>query len=239
VLFRSPYAFHTLGSATAVAAGAYAAVRGYPKRDAAEDFYLLNKLAKIGTVLRSGGPPVRIQSRASDRTPFGTGRRVAEAVASGEHDFYSPKVFEALRPLLGAFASFAEHGAVERLYADIDVLTPCVRDAVLALFAHLDARSEFEAASREVRVPAARRRRVHSWFDAFRTLKLVHTLRDRCFPSVSWRVALAGAPFCGPSPAGDDEAFVRTRTTLANAERNLPLLTGPTLQPRPDFASIS
>lgn len=225
----SPYAFHTLGSATAVSAHAYAAVRGYPKREAAEDFYLLNKLAKVGAVLRAGGPPVRIQSRASDRTPFGTGRRVAEAIASGEHDFYSPDVFAALRPLFGALESFAEHGAVERLYADIDVMSDCVHKSVIDLFENFDARTEFEAASREVQAPAARRRRVHSWLDAWRTLKLVHSLRARCFPSVPWRTALAAAPFCEPSLGRDDVTFASARTMLADAERNLPRYAGPTV----------
>ena len=42
-LAGSPYAFHTLGSTISVSATAYAQVRGFPRRDAAEDFYFLNK----------------------------------------------------------------------------------------------------------------------------------------------------------------------------------------------------
>src|SRR6185369_2263078 len=99
---------------------------------------------------------------------------------------------------LVAFESFADHGAVDRLYADIDAMPECVRESVRALFEDLDARPEFLAASREVRLPAARRRRVHSWFDAWRTLKLIHSLRARCFPSVSWQTALATSPFWEP-----------------------------------------
>ncbi len=48
---RSPYAFHTIGSSMAVSPVHYARVRGFPKREAGEDFYLLNKLAKLGSVL--------------------------------------------------------------------------------------------------------------------------------------------------------------------------------------------
>ncbi len=29
-------------------------------------------------------------------------------------------------------------------------------------------------------------RQVHTWFDAFRTLKLIHFLRDDCLPSISY-----------------------------------------------------
>jgi hypothetical protein len=234
----SPYAFHTLGSATAVSAAAYAAVRGHPKREAAEDFYLLNKLAKVAKVERSSAAAVRIQSRRSDRTPFGTGRRVAETIASGERDFYSPEVFDALRSLLTVFDSFSVHGSAERARTDVGALPPEIRQVVLSFFEDFDAMSELQAASREVRTPDARRRRVHSWFDAFRTLKFIHAVRDQCHPSVPWHAALAGAPFFEAALAAapladacalaDDPAFVPERTALARAEANLPRYAGPT-----------
>ena len=45
---NSPYNFFTIGSILAFKADSYTAVRGFPKRSAGEDFYLLNKLAKLG-----------------------------------------------------------------------------------------------------------------------------------------------------------------------------------------------
>ena len=75
----SPYAFHTIGSTLAVHATAYARVRGFPKRLAAEDFYLLNKLAKVGTIRSLDGEPIRLSARTSNRTPFGTGRALERA----------------------------------------------------------------------------------------------------------------------------------------------------------------
>ncbi|MGB5218034.1 MAG: hypothetical protein WBN66_07015, partial [Smithella sp.] len=44
---RSPWAFHSIGSTIAVSPEAYLAVRGMNKREAGEDFYFLNKLAKV------------------------------------------------------------------------------------------------------------------------------------------------------------------------------------------------
>lgn len=222
----SPYAFHTLGSATAVSGLAYAKVRGYPRREAAEDFYLLNKIAKVGRIVRSRRAAVKLRSRASTRTPFGTGSRVVEAVARGDRDFYSPLVFGALRRLLFALDAFAEHTEVDRLYADIDGFELGVRDLLVSTFDELGARFVFEAAARELRTVGARRLRVHSWFDAFRTLKLVHALRDRCFSNVPWQDALAGAPFRGRAPSHDAAA---ARLELARAERELPIGAGPTL----------
>ena len=56
----SPYAHHTLGSCLAVKADAYAQVRGFPKRAGAEDFYLLNKLAKLGAIARTQGQSIAV-----------------------------------------------------------------------------------------------------------------------------------------------------------------------------------
>src|SRR5260370_15593309 len=69
----SPYAFHTLGSTVAVHTLAYAKVRGFPRRAAGEDFYLLNKLAKVGSIAQLDGAPLIIRGRRSHRLPFGTG----------------------------------------------------------------------------------------------------------------------------------------------------------------------
>ncbi len=69
----SPYGFHSLGSTLAVNANAYAAVRGFPARKGAEDFYLLNKLIKTNPVISLVEPKIQLIARRSHRVPFGTG----------------------------------------------------------------------------------------------------------------------------------------------------------------------
>ncbi len=92
---RSPYAYHSLGSATAIRFGAYARVRGFPRRSGAEDFYLLNKVNKLAPVARLQGKCIGLESRPSARVPFGTGPAVAEVAAGGhltaQPIFYHPK----------------------------------------------------------------------------------------------------------------------------------------------------
>ena len=105
----SPYAHHTLGSCLAVRANAYTQVRGFPKRAGGEDFYLLNKLAKLGPVAKLKGTCIELQSRHSNRAPFGTGPAVAK-ITRQEHPtestlFYHPACYEALRALLNAAPS--------------------------------------------------------------------------------------------------------------------------------------
>ena len=68
---------------------------------------------------------------------------------------------------------------------------------------------------------APRRRHLHGWFDAFRTLKFVHTVRDRGFPSRPWQDALRGAPHVRIPPSilgGDPEPI---RAILARQEQEL------------------
>ena len=101
----SPYAFHTIGSTMAVSAVHYAKVRGFPKREAGEDFYLLNKLAKVGSVLEldvgTDDGAIEIDSRRSDRVPFGTGAAVNKITGLAdpvrEFQFYDPEVFGLLK----------------------------------------------------------------------------------------------------------------------------------------------
>jgi hypothetical protein len=63
-------------------------------------------------------------------------------------------------------------------------------------------------------------RHFHTWFDAFRTLKLVHALRDGGLPSLPWREALAEAPFTNLS-ASTVEEVEPLRMLLAAEERKL------------------
>ncbi len=101
---RSSYAYHSIGSTLCVDARAYLSVRGFPKRAAGEDFYLLDKLAKVGPLRRIAASPLRIRARASDRVPFGTGRRTQEIAqeraAGSELLLYSPQAFRALSAVL-------------------------------------------------------------------------------------------------------------------------------------------
>jgi glycosyltransferase involved in cell wall biosynthesis len=70
----SPYAFQTIGSCTVVSPCAYALADGMPRRQAGEDFYFLQKIAKVFGRVVDLDVTVRPSARISDRVPFGTGR---------------------------------------------------------------------------------------------------------------------------------------------------------------------
>ena len=217
----SPYAFHTLGSALAADADAYAAVRGVPKRTAAEDFYLLGKLAKIGPVARAACAPIRLRERLSDRVPVGTGpatQRIVAARAAGEaFRLYDPRVFSVLRTLRRAAGAFCESRDPTCLVggreSGDEALDAAYREAIAAI----GAAAAFESAAAATTSAGALARRIRDWLDGFRTLKLIHAARDAGLPNRPWRDALASADFLAEKIDPSADAY-EIRSALAAAE---------------------
>jgi hypothetical protein len=230
----SPYAFHTMGSALSLRADAYAAVRGFPRRSAAEDFYVLGKVAKLGPIARPLTSPIRVTSRTSDRVPFGTGRAVgAIRERLGRSDalcLYHPVTFDFLR----ASMHWLLHFARTRDYAcALDACqSPSVPRPVLAeLFEALGVEEAALGASRQALTERQLSMRLHTWFDSFRTLKLVHAIRDRVRGELPWREAIAAAPFCSSGTHALHAEADEIRERLIAREAELDLLVGPTGAP--------
>jgi hypothetical protein len=228
----SCYAYQSVGSTLCVAAPAYLSVRGVPKREAAEDFHLLDKLAKVAPLRRPLVSPIGIRARASQRVPFGTGRRsgeIAEELANGqEFELYSPRIFQALAAVLRGLDEFAQSADVGALQRAVELGTPEIAQPVQGVLSELGVFAALAKASEQAPTGAVLRRRVHTWFDSLRTLRFVHRLRDRCLPSLPWRKAL-GSAFFAPEccvASADPEAVCRA---LALAEAELPLQMGPSL----------
>jgi len=177
----SPYAFHTIGSAMACTAAAYTAVRGMPCRQAGEDFYFLNKLAKLAPLGYIRDTTVYPSPRPSGRVPFGTGRRMLRFL-DGAHDeylIYNPRVFSLLKAWLEEFAR--EPGSSGNdLLARAASISP-------QLYSFLD-RNEFATVWERIRGANRRHeyltRQFHGWFDGFKTLKLIHELSADAFPPI-------------------------------------------------------
>ncbi len=227
----SPYAYQSIGSSLAFEATAYASVRGFPRRQAAEDFYLLDKLAKVAPLARLEGGPIELRARASDRVPFGTGRRTREIaleVARGEgFELFSPRLFGALGTVIAGLDAFAATGDVGVLRARVTSSAGELAPAVHAVLEHSKTFAALEHAAQQAQVGPVLARRVHTWFDALRTLRFVHQLRDACSPSVPWLEALEAAPFAREAVERESEPSAIC-AHLARIEAALPPLVGPT-----------
>ena len=75
-----PYSYHTIGSAFAVTAKAYARQGGMNRRKAGEDFYFINKLIKGENFGEITNTTVFPSPRTSNRVPFGTGKAIVDAL---------------------------------------------------------------------------------------------------------------------------------------------------------------
>ena len=218
---HSPYAFHTIGSTIAVNAVHYAKVRGFPRRQAGEDFYLLNKLAKVGSIMQLSADtdcePIEIAARLSDRVPFGTGAAVGRIMElenpAREFLLYHPAVFGLLRSWLGSLPAFWQSRS-----SDISAILSLSNHSPMdlqVLIGGLEESGAAEALQHALRQSSDAKqfnRQIHTWFDAFRTLKLIHHLRDHHLPSISFE-ALVTEP--------NLDHFLRHESTLPRLHKIL------------------
>jgi hypothetical protein len=173
----SPYAYQTLGSTIAVHYQAYAKVRGFPKRAGAEDFYLLNKIAKTGGIVSLQKPLISIEARESSRVPFGTGPAVREL---GQLDLprsmalYHPDSFLYLKAFLARLEHCAETG---RLPSHVD--TGIDSDLLDTIATDMGIEQALAHANRQGKDRISRLQHLQQWFDGFKSLKLIHQVRDR------------------------------------------------------------
>jgi hypothetical protein len=184
---KSPYAFHSIGSTMVCSGDAYLAVRGMNRREAGEDFYFLNKLAKIGNVGYVRKTCVYPSARPSLRVPFGTGKRI-QRFLDGNHEeyvLYDPLVFEILAQWLllmeGSFRSDEQE-----ILTHAEKISP-----ILATFlTDCNFTDVWPKMRRNFKNEDNLKKQFHCWFDGFRTLKLINYLTKSLYPPINMFVAL-------------------------------------------------
>ena len=186
---RSPYSFHTIGSTMICTADAYVAVGGMNRRDGAEDFYFLNKLAKFTRIGRISTTAVYPSARPSWRVPFGTGRRIIRFLDGGEDEFllYDPRVFSILKKWLDLMKS-----SPDRETAEIMALAGNVSPLLLSYLEMNQFFGTWQSIRKNTKQYEGLRRQFHFWFDGFKTMKLIRFLTDRGFPKIDMFEAVAG-----------------------------------------------
>ena len=184
----SPYAFHTVGSAMACLASAYVASGGMNRRLAGEDFYFLQQLHKVAGVVPLAGTIVHPSPRSSHRVPFGTGRAVGDMLDKGDDQllFYQPVLFDILGEWLQGVAGNS-HEDGNGLLRRANEVSPHLRE-YLALAGFTAAWDNLVKHS-----PTGERllNAFHGWFDAFRTMRMMHHLTDVACPRIAPEQAVA------------------------------------------------
>ena len=165
----SPYGFVSIGSGFAVRASAYVKAGGMRKRQAGEDFYFLQELAKQGALLKIPETLVFPSPRMSERVPFGTGQAVKSLLGGGSLDEIPDSAFEKLAELL------ADANAPDGFLSDPHKTPP----GDTAGFFEAE---KFGAAWRSILANTpprheARLKAFHRWFDGLKTLRFLHALQ--------------------------------------------------------------
>jgi hypothetical protein len=189
----SPYAYHALGSTIAVRSKAYVQVRGVPKRSGGEDFYLLNKLAKLGDIQLLEQPKLLVQARNSDRVPFGTGPALSTISALenalDDYLFYHPTIFLCLKKLFQARDVIAKQDKEmsflnQELMQLFEQVGADELGNTLAALNELGLHRFVEHCEKQGLLGTRASKAFDEWFDAFVTLRFVHIMRDRAYVSV-------------------------------------------------------
>lgn len=178
---KSYFAFHTIGSSMVCDAESYIKIQGMNKRKAAEDFYFLEKLAKITEIGYIDKTKVIPSGRKSWRVPFGTGQRVARFLDTpqDEYTLYSPECFVILKKWLEVF---------DNNYLDAKSWIEKSKEINNNLYNFL-IQQEFEKSWQDIlsnsKSESQLNKQRNIWFDGFRTLKLIHHLRDEEFGKIN------------------------------------------------------
>jgi hypothetical protein len=185
----SPFAFHSVGSTMVCDFENYIKIGGMNKRKAAEDFYFLEKLAKQTIIHKIADTKVYPSSRGSWRVPFGTGQRINrfKAGTHNEYELFDPEVFEILKKWILLFNSESILSGSEYL-SKAEQIKP-----ELALFLKQNNFDlQWNKISNNTKSENQIQKQKTIWFDGFRTMKLIHYLRDNVFRNINMFDALDG-----------------------------------------------
>jgi hypothetical protein len=176
---RSPYAFPTIGSTMVTSCDAYVSAGGMNRRQAGEDFYFLQELAKTGGVSRIDSTTVHPSARSSDRVPFGTGATVGRHLSGADDGstVYHPDIYKILGDWLSLVVNDLDRGASDLLAGAGGISSQLGEFLELNRFEEIWPRLQQNAPHH-----AGLELQFHRWFDGFKTLKLIHFLRDHQLP---------------------------------------------------------
>ena len=186
---NSPYAYPTIGSTISCSPDRYASVRGFPKRNTGEDFYLLNKLRKTGEVRLTGGEPIVIAGRFSDRVPIGTGQAIKaiDELDSPIVDFTfdHPGCFTQLKHFLDWLDTISAKQPEHLATGDPDTDNYVQQIGLMQHYQHKRQQSP---------TPKVMRKHLDDWFDGLKTRQFIHHFRNQRFGRIT-AAELGSAPF--------------------------------------------
>lgn len=190
---NSAFAFHTIGSAFAVDPEIYVKVGGMNKRKGGEDFYFLQKAGKISDVKKIENAKVFPSSRVSWRVPFGTGPRIKRFLENqvNEYFVYSTRSFFILKKwneILNESKNICKNVGkdkklIEEITFDMLVKSKSIHHELYNFLISQNYINDWQNILQNSSSEKQLSQNIKNWMDGFRTLKLIHHLRDSAYPN--------------------------------------------------------
>lgn len=190
---NSAFAFHTIGSAFAVDPEIYVKVGGMNKRKGGEDFYFLQKAGKILDVKKIENAKVFPSSRVSWRVPFGTGPRIKRFLENqvNEYFVYSTRSFFILKKwneILNESKNICKNVGkdkklIEEITFDMLVKSKSIHHELYNFLISQNFINNWQNILQNSSSEKQLSQNIKNWMDGFRTLKLIHHLRDSAYPN--------------------------------------------------------
>jgi len=173
-----PYAFHTIGSAIAFRASAYLKAGGMSRKEAGEDFYIIQKLIPQGGYFALNSTTVHPSPRTSCRVPFGTGTVVSKLLddKTGYLLTYNPQAFSELRNLFSAIEqlSGADEGEIRFFYNTLP-------DGLRSFIGSGELLDKINEIRNNTSGKDSFLKRFHAWFNMFRIVKYLNHVHSGIF----------------------------------------------------------
>ncbi len=169
---HSPYAYHAIGSIIAVTAEAYVLADGMPlKRQAAEDFYFLQNIAKHCRV-KEIPSTVYPSARLSTRTPFGTGQQMLQVQEDNQHkNFFADSSFLVLKEFLALVNQNLNS-------SQIDFIDELENSYTTEYLKQLNFEKVWSKLQLNYKTSSQKKQAFERWFDALKTLKFIKGFKD-------------------------------------------------------------
>ncbi len=210
-----PFAIQTIGSSMAVTAKGYCKYGGMNTKQAGEDFYFLQKFISNNTCFEINDTTVYPSDRGSQRVPFGTGRAVNKLEESQlELKTYHPDNFYLIYDFIQLV--FKHHGS--------DNFTPeqfqSLNRGLIDFLEKNDFLKALNQTKRNTSSIESFQKRFFQWFNAFKLMKCLHSLRDSAYPDIEISKALE--LYFGPSLEAETKDSEEMLEVLRENAKNSP-----------------
>jgi len=173
-----PYVFHTVGSAMAVRAKEYVLAGGMNRRQAGEDFYLIQKLVTLGGYFSINSTTVYPSPRPSFRVPFGTGAAI-EKMTEEKGSTFMTYNFDAFRELRIFFEM------TERFYNsnenDLIDLFSSLPEGIKQFIGKEEWLEKITEIQSNTSGLASFRKRFFGWFNMFRIVRYLNVVHQKLY----------------------------------------------------------